>query len=195
MPAIENLDALRAEYAAIEQRSPNQWTIDEEKSVQFYAAEEAMRGNRPLEHASFAVTQWVRNLVALERFTTTEGFPRKLKIPMAVANKEELSHLINWVATQRTHDRCSYQVRRLACIYEYVFYSDEGKWQIRFEQYEEFLATYKDPPKDRSGDPDEEVLTDWAAKQRVAYRSDKLSADKVARLEGLRIWSWGKPTK
>jgi hypothetical protein len=155
-----------------------------------------MRGNRPLEHASFAVTEWVRNLLALERFTAIEGFPRNLKVPMTAADPEELHHLINWVATQRgACDRCTYQVRRLACIYEYVFYSDEGKWQIRFEQYEEFLATHKDPPKDRRNDTDEQVLTDWAAKQRVAQRRGKLSADKGARLEGLMIWSWGKPTK
>lgn len=101
-----------------------------------------------------------------------------------------------WLRRQRRAARegrlCSYQLDRLKGLYfHFCATPADYDWDNKYRFYGRFLAVKRRPPRSTVIWNAEGGLGRWAARQRYLKRRGKLSAQRVASLESLRIWTWG----
>jgi hypothetical protein len=201
VPSPNPLQQLFARYRTLEELQPRQLTLDEERSLRFYRAEQEIRRQPALSEPSVnQVHIWIRNVLDLELFVARNyQLPRvnRRRRPMDVSDEERrLEQWLNYQTRPTTILRhCSYQADRLAIIPGYSANRLDDQWQGHYEQYRSFLAEHRRAPALRSADPLEKTLAAWGAKQRLHRRNGSLPAHRVAALTRLEMWSWGAASK
>ena len=66
-------------------------------------------------------------------------------------------------------------------------------WNDSFLGIESFISTMlRLPVLSKTADAIERKHASWMARQRMLYRAGKLTADQIAKLNGLPFWHWGK---
>lgn len=200
MTASSLLRQLHLKYADLAKRTKEALSPDEGRSLRYYVAEMALQEigasvGRPADR----VTAWAANLLELEEFVTRTGrLPRVNRRSGESATHAEvrLEQWLNFQTRPGTISRhCSYQTDRLAIIPGYSASRLEDRWQVRYDQYREFLGEQRRVPALRSTDSFEKSLAGWGAKQRLHRRNGSLPAHRVAALTRLEIWSWGASSK
>ena len=197
MPHLTPLDQLRADFAALTHRSPNSMSIDQRRSVTFYLAECAVLAG--IEVAPLTPTrtlQWLHALADLEVFLARERrWPRENNRLDRNAISEGERRLAVWVRTQRAAadqgQRCQYQLRRLECVPGFQQHPLDERWDQNVLALQQFIANHCRAPVIRSDDPAERSLAGFAAKQRLAYRRERLTPRQIVTLERVDFWSWG----
>lgn len=198
MPTLNALDQLHADYSALALRPPAALTPDHRRSLLVYRGELALLARTPLPlQTPTRVIQWLQTLAELETFIAREErWPRENRRLDRAAITNEERRLAIWVRTQRTAAdgglRCDYQLRRLACVPGFHRHPLDDRWYQHVIDHQHFTDTHRRAPLVRSDDATERSLAGFAAKQRLAFRRGRLSSRRIAVLERLEFWTWGR---
>ena len=130
---------------------------------------------------------WDQNFEAVQAFRA-----KHKRWPSQVASGEE-GVLANWVGAQRTawkNDKLSLErISRLEAFHGWSWDQNADAWDLNFEAIQAFRAKHNRwPSKVASGE--EGVFAIWIGTQRTAWKKDKLSSERISRLEALPSWSW-----
>jgi hypothetical protein len=193
VPVNNALQRLWDDYNYLKQTDPRTWSEDDSLSIRFFVAEQGLNaGTSPAERSKLIV-RWITDLLDLENWIEIEGaIPRQVKKGAGVPNEELQRHLVVWIDTQRRAlpgTRSTYQLRRLECVSQFQFVSDDELWLRQYRAYEAFLTT-GDVPGYRRKEWAERRLANWAAQQRFRQRHGSLKPERRRLLEILRVWTW-----
>jgi hypothetical protein len=198
-PSRQLVDLLER-HAELATRDRKLLSEDQRLSLRFYQAELAALDGTGVSSPSDRVSVWIRNVTAVEEFVAANGdLPRVNRRRPSVEIDPEIRRLEQWLNHETRPStisvRCGYQLDRLAVTPGFSAHRLDDRWREQYEAYERFLASHPGPPVLRSDDSGERALANWAAKQRQHRRNGSLPEDRVAALDGLRIWAWSPPRK
>ncbi|GAB4822680.1 hypothetical protein N2152v2_009726 [Parachlorella kessleri] len=148
-------------------------------------------------------TPWEQRRQEVEAFHQQHG-----RLPRATAGEESPflageQALGKWVTGQRQsyrgHKRQPLSSERVAALAgtpgwswgEYLV----TPWEDRYQQLQDFLQQHGRLPRSKSGSsdsslPGEKELASWVFTQRQSYKSQELSAEKIAALDATPGWLW-----
>ena len=128
---------------------------------------------------------WDTRVAELEAFVVDHGrFPKNGR-----ASEEQLAQWVNQQRRAMRNEKLSVErIARLESIPGWVWSALNAAWDARFAELEAFVADHGRFPK--NGRASEEQLAQWVKLQRSAMRNEKLSTDRVARLESVPGWVW-----
>jgi hypothetical protein len=188
MTASSLLRQLHLKYADLVKRTKEALSPDERRSLRYYVAEMALQEigasvGRPADR----VTEWAANLLELEEFVVRTGrLPRVNRRSGGSMTHAEvrLEQWLNFQTRPSTISRhCTYQTDRLAIIPGYSASRLEDRWQVRYDQYREFLGEQRRVPALRSTDSFEKSCkTAAASPERIAFRTPCRRADTTRNL-------------
>lgn len=122
---------------------------------------------------------WEQHITDLMMFIQTNK-----KLP-----KQSEGLLGAWIGTQRQNYRKNKlsltQIHKLETIKEWSWIPFDSIWDLRFSEFNEFVKLNNRLPK-INGEP----LGRWGDKQRTMYKNDKLSVDRIKKLESINGWTW-----
>ena len=128
---------------------------------------------------------WERTFATLEKYAAREGHTTLSK-----DYKEDGYDLVAWASLQRKNkDRLSLERRtRLESLPGWVWNVSEARWQKSFAVLERFAERegHVNPPSNHKEEGFR--LGVWVGTQRVT--KDRLSPERIARLDGLPSWVW-----
>ena len=186
-----------APFESLAARLPDSLTTDEAESLRCFRAVQSLRACR--EDGLLVpdrITAWARNAIALERWVQQESrLPVENNRLAPTPRAAEEHRLAQWLRyerrTQTQARRCSFQRAWLKTVPTELRRTGIRRWQLMVRSYRLFVVTERRAPRYRSTSERERRLAAWAAKQRLRYRAERLSAHRVSRLEALPFWSWG----
>jgi len=109
-------------------------------------------------------------------------------------NKEE-EKLGNWISHQKQDYKkgilLKNRVNSLNLIKGWKWEEDkEGKWDKNKNQVEEFVNKNKRFPSNHSKNKEEKRLGSWINQQKINYKKNHLSEDRIKSLNSLSSWEW-----
>lgn len=198
MPHPAPIDQLLAAYTELTKRPPTRPSADQQRSLIFFTYEKSLANNRgSTAPVAARVMQWTTTLHQLEAFVAQNGrWPRENNRAEGSTITPNERRLATWARTQRSAAalgrRCDYQLRRLACVPGYHLRPLDDRWNDQFLDYQRFTVQHHRAPSLSSGDNGEKRLAAWAAKQRFAHRNHRLASPRLAALNRLPMWTWGR---
>ena len=185
-------------YEALALRGEATLTRDEKLSLLYFLTYMELRQN-PLAFPDSRdrVVLWVRRALEVEAALIRDSrFPVENNRRPASAETRSEHVLSSWDRYERKSEtrarRCGFQREWLMNLPSNRMINRKRRWAMRRRMYSAFLVRCGRAPRYRSEDPREKSLAAWAAKQRMQYQAERLSAKQVASLERLASWSWGK---
>ena len=184
-----SLTALFQEYADLQSQSVPPLTADQQRSLLYFRAEQAMTDHgTPMPRDR--VGRWVHHLVRAVEFThRTEHLPRENNRAADGEIGDEERMLADWLRYQRRPAtralHCDYQRRRLECVQGFSWDPHGERWNATYAQFVDFVEEQRRAPRYRSTDLHERAIAAWAAKQRHLIRRGALSQDRAQKLDQL----------
>ena len=134
-------------------------------------------------------TRWDERFTQLQQFVATHGHAR---VPGSYLTGDG-HRLGRWVVKQRVRkEQLSSERRtRLEDLTGWVWDTLETRWDERFTQLQQFVATHghaRVPAKHTT--PDGSKLGAWVSNRRARKKEKRLSAEQQERLESLNGWVW-----
>ncbi|MCY7286945.1 MAG: helicase associated domain-containing protein [Cryobacterium sp.] len=185
---------LIAEYSTLAAQKPSAPGSDDERSLRYFAVEDALRSGRAVDERNRLITDWVDSLLKFEVFAHREGrLPRENNRLARDEISETERTLTGWSRYQRRPAaraaHCRYQALRLESIPGFRWDPLEQQWRDMCDAYFRFVALHGAPAL-RRPEPHERSLAGWAARQRRAHALGNLSPARVAELNATRAWTW-----
>jgi hypothetical protein len=76
--------------------------------------------------------------------------------------------------------------------YSKYFLSKEQEWENKLEEVKKYINKYNKIPSNKSKNIEEKQLGTFCSGQRYNKRNNKLSKDRIKKLEELKYWFWEK---
>lgn len=136
-------------------------------------------------------SRWEERFAVLEQYVAREKHSR---VPQL--HNEDGVLLGRWVNRQREHYAASMlddeRIERLEALPAWTWNAFDAAWDARFAALADFAEREGSTSVPRDHIEAGLRLTGWVARQREAYRANRLPAERVERLESLPGWSWGR---
>lgn len=136
-----------------------------------------------------------------ETYNKLNDFINKNKyMPSNKSKNIEEKQLGTWCNNQRNNKRLNKlsndRIKKLEEINEWYWYEDEPKklktFDENYDAVEQWIKINKKIPSAKSKDIDEKQLGTFCSTQRKNKRNNKLSNEKIDKLEKLKYWYWEK---
>lgn len=189
MDPRNSLASLFQEYADLQSQSIPPLTADQQRSLLYFRAEQAMTCRRTLIPRDL-VGRWVHHLIGAVEFThRTEHLPRENNRAAIGEISHEERMLADWLRYQRRPAtralHCDYQRRRLECVQGFSWDPHGERWSATYARFLAFVEEHRRAPRYRSTDLQERAIAAWAAKQRHLIRRGALPQDRAQKLDQL----------
>ncbi len=124
-----------------------------------------------------------------EKFGEYKAFKEKYNYEPSQNSKVELERSIQkWAGHQRTaynkNKLSQDKIDKLNSI-SFIWNQFEQSWEKSFKEYKEFKEKYNREPNGNSEDESENSLAGWISQQRIKYNVNKLSKEKIERLNSI----------